>query len=76
LVAEVNGTMFSIPAPKVKVKDPTGSGDVASAALVYEEFFNWPMERTFQRAVLSGTLHAKIETQQKALNYNMLRINR
>jgi sugar/nucleoside kinase (ribokinase family) len=75
-VAEVNRSRFFIPAPKLRVRDATGSGDVASAALVYGEFFNWPMERTFQRAVLSGTLHAKIETQQKALNYNMLRINR
>ena len=59
MVAEVNGTMFSIPAPKVKVKDPTGSGDVVTAALIYGEILNLPMEQTFQRAVEDGALPAK-----------------
>ena len=59
LVAEVNGTKFSIPAPKVKVKDPTGSGDVVTAALIYGEMLNLPMEQTFKRAVEDGALHAK-----------------
>ena len=61
LVAEVNGTMFSIPAPKVKVKDPTGAGDVVTAALIYGEMLNLPMEQTFKRAVEDGALHAKGE---------------
>jgi fructose-1-phosphate kinase PfkB-like protein len=61
LVAEVNGTTFSIPAPKVKVKDPTGSGDVVTAALIYGEMLNLPMEQTFKRAVEDGALHAKGE---------------
>jgi fructose-1-phosphate kinase PfkB-like protein len=59
LVAEVNGTTFSIPAPKVKVKDPTGAGDVVTAALIYGEILNLPMEQTFNRAVGDGALHAK-----------------
>ena len=61
LVAEVNGTKFSIPAPKVKVKDPTGSGDVVTAALIYGEMLNLPMEQTLKRAVEDGALHAKGE---------------
>jgi len=59
LAAEVNGTMFSIPAPKVKVKDPTGAGDAVTAALIYGEMLNLPMEQTFKRAVEVGALHAK-----------------
>ncbi len=59
LVAEVNGTKFSIPAPKVKVKDPTGSGDVVTAALIYGEMLNLPMEQTLKRAVEDGALHTK-----------------
>jgi fructose-1-phosphate kinase PfkB-like protein len=54
LVAEVNGTMFSIPAPKVKVKDPTGAGDVVTAALVYGETLGWTMEKTLRIAVGVG----------------------
>jgi tagatose 6-phosphate kinase len=61
LVAEVNGTMFSIPAPKVKVKDPTGSGDVVTAALIYGEMLSLPMEQILKRAVEDGALHAKGE---------------
>jgi fructose-1-phosphate kinase PfkB-like protein len=59
LVAEVNGTKFSIPAPKVKVKDPTGAGDVVTASLIYGEMLNLPMEQTLKRAVEDGALHAK-----------------
>jgi len=62
LVAEVNGTKFSIPAPKVKVKDPTGSGDVVTASLIYGEMLNFPMEQTFKQAVEDGTLHVKATT--------------
>ena len=54
LVAEVNGTMFSIPAPKVKVKDPTGAGDVVTAALVYGETRLWTMEKTLRIALGVG----------------------
>ena len=61
LVAEVNGTKFSIPAPKVKVKDPTGAGDVVTATLIYGEMLNLPMEQTLKRAVEDGALHAKGE---------------
>ena len=54
LVAVVNGTMFSIPAPKVKIKDPTGAGDVVTAALVYSETRGWTMEKTLQIAAGVG----------------------
>ena len=59
LLAEVNGSRFSILAPKVKVRDPTGAGDVVTAALIYGEMLNLPMEQTFKRAVEDGALHAK-----------------
>jgi tagatose 6-phosphate kinase len=48
LVAEVNGTMFRIHAPKVKVKDPTGAGDGVTAALIYGETRLWTMEKTLR----------------------------
>jgi fructose-1-phosphate kinase PfkB-like protein len=54
LVAEVNGTSFSIPAPRVKVKDPTGAGDVVTAALVYGETRGWTMEKNLQIALGVG----------------------
>ena len=54
LVAEVNRTTFSILAPKVKVKDPTGAGDVVTAALVYGETRWWTMEKTLQIAAGVG----------------------
>jgi sugar/nucleoside kinase (ribokinase family) len=58
LVAEVNGTKFSIPAPKVKVKDPTGAGDVVTAALIYGEIHSWAMERTFRASAKAGGWNA------------------
>jgi fructose-1-phosphate kinase PfkB-like protein len=58
LLAEVNGTMFSIPAPKVKVKDPTGAGDVVTASLIYGEIRRWAIERTLQSAVRVGARKA------------------
>ena len=58
LVAEVNGTKFSIPAPKVKVKDPTGSGDVVTASLIYGEIRRWAIERTLESAVRVGARKA------------------
>ena len=54
LVAEVNGAMFSIPAAKVKVKDPTGAGDVVTAALAYGETRGWTMEKTLRIALGVG----------------------
>jgi fructose-1-phosphate kinase PfkB-like protein len=54
LLAEVNGTTFSILAPKVKVKDPTGAGDGVTAGLVYGETRLWTMEKTLQIAAGVG----------------------
>ena len=56
LVAEVNASRFSIPAHKVKMKDPTGAGDVVTAALIYGETHGWTMEKTFQIAAGVGAL--------------------
>ena len=54
LAADVNGSMFSIPAPKVKVKDPTGSGDVVTAALIYGEIRGWTTDKTLRIAAGVG----------------------
>ena len=62
LVAEVNGTPFFMTAPKVKVRDATGAGDVVTAALIFGEILSWPMERILKRTVLDGSLHAKATT--------------
>jgi fructose-1-phosphate kinase PfkB-like protein len=51
LAAEVNGTTFSIPAPKVKVKDSTGAGDVLTAGLVCGETRLWTIEKTLRIAL-------------------------
>jgi tagatose 6-phosphate kinase len=61
LAADVNGSRFSIPAPKVKVKDPTGSGDVVTAALIYGEIQGWGMKKTFHAAAIAGAWNASEE---------------
>jgi len=58
MAADVNGSRFLIPAPKVKVKDPTGSGDVVTAALIYGEIQGWAMGKTFLAAVCAGAWNA------------------
>ena len=58
LAAEVNGSPFFISAPKVKVRDATGSGDVVTAALIYGEILGWAMEKTFRAAVSAGAWNA------------------
>jgi len=58
LVAEVNGTKFSIPAPKVRVRDATGSGDVVTAALIYGEMCGGTIHQTLQTAVRAGASYA------------------
>ena len=58
LLAEVNGSRFSILAPKVKVKDPTGAGDVVTAAFIYGEIRRWAIERTLKSAVRVGARKA------------------
>ena len=59
LQAEVNGARLFIPAPKVKVKDTTGSGDVVTAVLVYGEILRWTMERTLRTATRAGAWKAR-----------------
>jgi len=58
MLAEVNGAPFFISAPKVKVRDATGSGDVVTAALIYGEILGWAMEKTFRAAVSAGAWNA------------------
>jgi len=58
LQAEVNGTRIFIPAPKVKVKDATGSGDVVTAVLIYGEIYGWTIERTLRTATRAGAWKA------------------
>ena len=58
MLAEVNGAPFFISAPKVKVRDATGSGDVVTAALIYGEILGWAMEKTFRSAVSAGAWNA------------------
>jgi fructose-1-phosphate kinase PfkB-like protein len=59
LEAIVNGTRLFIPAPKVKVKDPTGSGDVVTAVLIHGEIRGWTMERTLRTATRAGAWKAR-----------------
>ena len=54
LVAEVNGCRLSANAPRVKVKDPTGSGDVVTAALIYGEIRGWTTDKTLRIAAGVG----------------------
>jgi len=54
LLAEVNGSKLSLLAPKVKVTDSTGAGDVVTAALVFGEIRGWTMEKTLQIAAGVG----------------------
>ena len=58
MLAEVNGAPFFISAPKVKVRDATGSGDVVTAALIYGEILGWAMGKTFRAAVSAGAWNA------------------
>ena len=54
LAADVNGSRFLISAPKVKVKDPTGAGDVVTAGLIFGETRGWAMEKTLRIAAGVG----------------------
>ena len=54
LVADVNGSRFLISTPKVKVKDPTGAGDVVTAALIHGEIRGWTTDKTLRIAAGVG----------------------
>jgi len=54
LAAEVNGTRIFVSAPRVRVLDATGSGDVVTATILYGEIQKWTMERTLRAAVKAG----------------------
>jgi len=58
LVAEFNGTPFFLPAPKVKVVDATGSGDVVTAVFIFGEIHGWTTERTLYAASWAGAMNA------------------
>ncbi|NDI17360.1 MAG: hypothetical protein EBY83_05245 [Verrucomicrobia bacterium] len=59
LAADVNGEQIFVSAPRVRVFDPTGSGDVVTATILYGEFQKWSMERTLRTAVKAGAWNTK-----------------
>ena len=61
LAAEVNGGRIFVSAPRVKVLDATGSGDVVTATILYGEIQKWTMERTLRTAVKAGAWNTKGE---------------
>ena len=61
LVAEVNGARILVSAPRVRVLDATGSGDVVTATILYGELQKWTMERTLRAAVKAGAWNTKRE---------------
>jgi fructose-1-phosphate kinase PfkB-like protein len=61
LAAEVNGAGIFVSAPRVKVLDATGSGDVVTATILYGELQKWTMERTLRTAVKAGAWNTKGE---------------
>jgi len=61
LAAEVNGTRIFVSAPRVRVLDATGSGDVVTATILYGEIQKWTMERTLRTAVKAGAWNTKGE---------------
>jgi fructose-1-phosphate kinase PfkB-like protein len=61
LVAEVNGTPFFVPAPQVRVRDATGSGDVLTAALIFGELHGWTTDRTLRSATWAAAWNAARE---------------
>ena len=54
LAAEVNGGRIFVSAPRVRVLDATGSGDVVMAALVYGEIQGWTIDKTLRIAAGVG----------------------
>jgi len=61
LVAEVNGTPFFVPAPQMRVRDATGSGDVLTAALIFGELHGWTTDRTLRSATWAAAWNAARE---------------
>jgi fructose-1-phosphate kinase PfkB-like protein len=61
LAADVNGEQIFVSAPRVRVFDPTGSGDVVTATILYGELQKWTMERTLRTAVKAGAWNTKGE---------------
>jgi fructose-1-phosphate kinase PfkB-like protein len=61
LAAEVNGGQIFVSAPRVKVLDATGSGDVVTATILLGELHKWTIERTLGAAVKAGAWNTKGE---------------
>jgi sugar/nucleoside kinase (ribokinase family) len=59
LAADVNGARLFVSAPRVRVLDATGSGDVVTATILYGELQKWTMERTLRAAVKAGAWNTK-----------------
>lgn len=55
LVLQTGRQRLSLPAPKIRLQDATGSGDVVSAALVYGIRKGWEIEKVAGFAVWAGS---------------------
>ena len=55
LTLQAGKQRVSVPAPKIRLQDATGSGDVVSAALVYGIRKGWEIEKVAGFAVWAGS---------------------
>lgn len=58
LMMEVGRTKMAVPAPKVRLWDATGSGDVVTAALIYGIHHGWEIEKLAGFAAWAGSENA------------------
>ena len=58
LMMDVEGTKMAVPAPKVRLWDATGSGDVVTAALIYGIRHAWEIEKLAGFAAWAGSENA------------------
>jgi sugar/nucleoside kinase (ribokinase family) len=54
-VDEVTGKVIRVPAPRVQVADPTGAGDVFTAAFIYGLLAGWPLQTRMRFACLCAS---------------------
>ena len=58
LILQKGTKKMAVPAPKIRVRDATGSGDVVTAALLYGIRRGWEMAQVAGFAVWAGSEHA------------------
>ena len=58
LVIQVGKKRLAVPAPRVRLRDATGSGDVVTAALIYGIRKGWEIAKTAGFAVWAGSENA------------------